>query len=273
MLVGSNCDCLLCRLEKHLVRKLGEERAPITIAITENSTGILEPFRTPLDLVRALHALDPPTARPSSDLLLRALVEENALAHAGSLWQQLLLLVFIPTIHRTTTQVACAFSSLARDDVSQHVLSVFLEFLGSRELRERSSHFAFTIARNLRRRTFRWAIHESRLATSDGSGTIAREEVVGEPGHAAILLDRFLDQCEGAGWLSAEERHLLVLAKIHGLSCRELATGNGHSPIAIQHRLQRVVERLRRAARSNPPRQLELFPSRAEGGGSGGKIF
>ncbi len=260
MLAGSNCECLVCRLEKRLVEELREEGVRNTPGMIGNSSGILRYFRTPLDLVRALHAPEPLTERSSSDALLLALVEENARGPAGSLWQQLLLLVFIPTIHRTTTQVASAFSSLARDDVSQHALSVFLEFLESGELRARSSHLAFTIARNLRRRTFRWAIHESRLATPDESRVIVNDEALGDPHRAAILLDRFLDQCESAGCLSPDERHLLIQAKIEGVSCRELAAGNGHSPVAIQHRLQRIIERLRRLARTNPPRQLELFP-------------
>jgi hypothetical protein len=60
-----------------------------------------------------------------------------------------------------------------------------------------------------------------------------------------------------------EERNLLIQFKVEGISCQELASRNGHSAIAIQHRIQRSLDRLRRLAKSPPgpvAKQLELFP-------------
>ncbi len=257
MMAGSHCDCLVCRIEKSLAVELGEQGASQLL----DSSPALAAFPTPLDLVRALHASEDPASTYSSDRLLAELLRENTRTGGGSVWQKLLLLAFIPTIHRTTTQVRATFPSLARDDITQHVVSVFLEFLRSPELRARSSHIAFTVARKLRRSAFRWAIHDARLAPPEEAAASPAEEPR-ELDHlrAALALNCFFTSCERAGWLSREDRALLVESKLKGTSCRELALRNGHSAVAIQHRLGRLLQRLRQVAMTTP-RQLELFPS------------
>lgn len=256
MRAGSKCRCLVCRVERQFIAEMESEsawrEAPIHVD--------LRAFANPLDLVRALHAAGNPANIERSERLLRALVGENARASCGSFWQRLLLLAFIPAIHRTTSQVRMAFPSLAEDDVCQHAMAVLLEFLASKELQTLSSHLAFTVARRIRRGVFRWAIGESRLAAPEEIQESSFEEPAGrETAEAATILGYFLDTCQRAGWLSREERQLLMQSKIQGLSYGELAMRNGHSAVAIQHRLQRVLERLRRVAKKSPPRQLELF--------------
>jgi hypothetical protein len=268
MMAGSHCDCLVCRLERNLIVELGEERPREESSQFANFSGsVFQAFTSPLDLVRALHAPDDPKDSSTADAMLGELLKRNSSAQSPSLWQRLLLLVFIPTIHRTTSQITAAFHSLARDDTSQHLVSVFLEFLDSRDLETRRSHVAFTVARKLRRRGFRWAIREARgAAQEETEGLPAKDpdDVVAEvPLPAATLLGEFLDSCQDHGWLTLEERHLLLEFKIEGLSCHELASQNGHSAVAIQHRIQRLLDRLRRLARTTGrrvPEQLELFP-------------
>jgi DNA-directed RNA polymerase specialized sigma24 family protein len=260
MMAGSNCDCLICRAEKSLVLKLEDVTVPVELQPVEDASGFPVSFKGALDLVDALHASVPPTGTALADRLLVGLVRANASALACSTCQQLLLLAFIPTIHRTATHVRVAFPSLARDDVSQHVIVLFLESLSSGQFQRFGSHVAFAIARILRRRAFRWAIRESRLAPPENIPEGLGEDLSDrEPLPAETVLERFLDNCQSAGWLSGEERHLLVEFKLRGVSCQELARRNGHSAVAIQHRIQRLVERLRRLAQKNPPRQLELF--------------
>jgi DNA-directed RNA polymerase specialized sigma24 family protein len=150
---------------------------------------------------------------------------------------------------------------LARDDISQHVVSVFLELLASNEFRACRSHVAFAISRKLRRHAFRWAIREARLAVARVMEETPIEEMDDrEPLDAQVILQDFLDNCQTAGWLLDEERSLLIQLKVQGVSCRELASRNGHSAVAIQHKIQRVLDKLRRVAAKNPPRQLEMFP-------------
>ncbi len=258
MIAGSHCDCLICRLEKNLIADFRE--APIGEGCLMASNTPLSAFPTYVDLISHLHAPNNPHNSSTDALLLELLKQER------SLRQQLLLLAFIPTIHRTASQITATFPSLARDDISQQVVSVFLEFLDAAELGTRRSHVAFTIARKLRRNAFRWAIRESRSAASaEVERHPAGDEVVlGEPLTPHGQLHQFLDSCQEHGWLSAEERHLLVQFKIEGVSCLELASRNGHSAIAIQRRIQRVIDRLRRLAQHSGRgtcQQIELFPT------------
>jgi DNA-directed RNA polymerase specialized sigma24 family protein len=267
MMTGSSCDCLVCQLEKNLIAELGDDRAGEEYRLLSASSAILSRFRNPLDLVRHLHTPGSSNHGASGDLTLLELLRFRRESGAFSIYRQILLLAFIPTIHRTKSQIAATFPALARDDIAQHAVTTLLEFLGSRELEARRSHIAFTIARKLRRLAFRWAMHELRVAPS---GDRVRMEV-GSTGDAQrpqtldahVLLHEFLDNCERARWLSSEERELLVSFKVEGVSCQELARRNGHSAVAIQHRIQRLLDRLRRLAkrRAGPwPEQLELFP-------------
>jgi DNA-directed RNA polymerase specialized sigma24 family protein len=267
MIARSHCDCMVCRLEKDLSGELGHESAKQEFRELSAAVPLLSAFPTPIDLLHHIHAPNPDTHNSCADPLILELIQQNRRFDHQCLCQRILLQLFIPTIHRTTSQVSATFPSLARDDVSQHVICSFLEFLQSRELRTRRSHLAFTIARKLRRSAFRWAIREARGTTSEASGGIATNPAARlsceESFTATILLHEFLDQCQRVNCLSQEERDLLLQFKLNGLSCRDLASGNGHSAIAIQHRVQRLVDRLRRIARqrtANPPQQLLLFP-------------
>jgi DNA-directed RNA polymerase specialized sigma24 family protein len=267
MMTGSSCDCLVCQLEKSLIAELGDERAGEEYRLLTAPSAILSRFANSLELIQQLHAPGTSSHGPSGDLILLQLLHSTRESGVHSMWQQILFLAFIPTIHRTTSQIAATFPCLARDDIAQHALATFLQFLHSRELETRHSHVAFTIARKLRRLAFRWAIHESRLATSDdgnqSSIADAADAGVAETLQVEILLYQFLDNCQRAGWLSSEERDLLIQFKVEGISCQELASRNGHSAVAIQHRIQRSLDRLRRVAKSPPqppPEQLELFP-------------
>jgi hypothetical protein len=267
MRTGSGCDCLVCRMEKSLAAELG---GPDCHELLASQSGALARFASPLDLIRELHAQEARKESSSADVLLRELLHKHALGPFRPLCQRLLLLAFIPTIHRTTSHLAAVFPSLGYDDAAQHVVSVFLEFLAAPELGARGTHLAFTIARRLRRQAFRWAIHESRGVVApemvgDPVADVEVDNLAGEePFYAEVFLDQFLDNCRKMGWLSEEERDLLVRFKIGGATCQELAGGNGHTAVAMQHRMQRLLDRLRRVAQKTrwepAPEQLELFP-------------
>ena len=192
MLAGSKCRCLVCRAERQFIAEMESESAWREASIH----GDLRAFAKPLDLVSALHAPGNPANIGRSERLLKALVGENARASCGSFWQRLLLLAFIPAIHRTTSQVRMAFPSLAEDDVCQHAMAVLLEFLASKELQTRSSHLAFTVARRIRRGVFRWAIGELRLAApeeiQESSFDRAGGSRAGRGGHDSRLFSRQL---------------------------------------------------------------------------------
>jgi DNA-directed RNA polymerase specialized sigma24 family protein len=254
MKAGSDCDCLICRLEQSLLDELNHEKRMEEYQRWAASSEILAPFPTVRQLLAHLHRQGN-DQNSSADEVIRELVRAGASRPSRSLWQSLLLLVFIPTIHRTTSQIRAAFPSLGREDTAQHLFATLLEFLHSQELRAQSSHLAFIVARRMRRSAFRWAIRESRLELpTDWDPTAKTSEEADESheqSHAGILLAKFLDDCQRRGWLSEQERRLLAQFKLEGIRAAELARRSGHSATAIHHRIQRLLERLRRISRKS----------------------
>jgi DNA-directed RNA polymerase specialized sigma24 family protein len=266
MMAGSNCVCLICRLETSLIAELNEDcsQQEYRLLIAHNQT--LTAFPTALALVEQLHRQQKQDQNSLSDRILLELLRPSSDVPLCALRHNLLLLAFIPTMHRTATQVTTAFPAIARDDAAQHLFAILLEFLPSKELRSRRSHLAFTVARKIRRSAFRWAIRDSRISLRneiDGTATAVLEtDASAEDSRSKILLRQFLDDCERRGWLSSEERVMLAEFKLEGISGPELARRSGHSVIAIRHRIQRILDRLRRIARSRgplEPEQLKLF--------------
>lgn len=266
MMTASYCDCLICRLEVSLIAELSDDRSNEEFRLFAVSSKILSSFPTAFELIQQLHDHEINEKSPSSDEVLLDLLRRSSDTLFRPMWQRLLLLVFIPTVHRTTSQITGIFPALTRDDTAQHLFTVLLEFLHSEELRSRDSHLAFTIARKIRRSAFRWAVRESRRTLRDETEATPTTPVamgVGcDDAHANILLQQFLNNCQRRGWLSTEERELLTQFKLEGISGPELARRNGHSAVAIRHRVQRVLSKLRRIAqksRNDLPEQLNLF--------------
>jgi DNA-directed RNA polymerase specialized sigma24 family protein len=266
MMTASYCDCLICRLEASFIAELSDGRSNEEFRLFAVSSPILSAFANAFELVRRLQDQDHHDQHPSSDDVLLDILGRGSDTPFHSMWQRLLLLVFIPTVHRTTSQIIGTFPSLTRDDTAQHLFAVLLEFLHSKELRSRHSHLGFTIARKVRRSAFRWANREAHRSlwdeTNGTSATVFATDASDDNSHASILLGQFLDNCQRRGWLSTEERELLIEFKLEGISCPELARRNGHSVVAIRHRIQRLLDRLRRIAQSSDnaaPQQLNLF--------------
>jgi DNA-directed RNA polymerase specialized sigma24 family protein len=266
MMTASYCDCLVCRLEASFIAELSDGRSNEEFQLFAVSSPILSAFGNAIELVRKLQGQDNHDQHPSSDEVLLDLLRVERDSLFQPMWQRILLLVFIPTLHRTTSQIIGTFSSLAREDTAQHLFAVLLEFLQSKELRSRRSHLGFTVARKLRRSAFRWANREAHRSlwdeTNGTSASVVEKNATDDDSHASILLGQFLDNCQRRGWLSTEERELLIEFKLEGISCPELARRNGHSVVAIRHRIQRLLDRLRRIAQTSEngtPRQLNLF--------------
>jgi DNA-directed RNA polymerase specialized sigma24 family protein len=266
MMTASHCDCIVCRLEASLIAELSDDRSKEEFRLFAVSSPILASFQTTFKLIQQLHDQDNHQQNPSSDEVILHLLSNNTNAIFRSIWQRILLLVFIPTVHRTTSQIVGTFPSLTRDDTAQHILTVLLEFLDSEELHSRRSQLAFTIARKIRRSAFRWAIRESRRSLRDDTDAVPpiplETDACEENSHPNILLRQFFDNCQRRGLLSIEERELLTKFKLEGISGPELARRNGHSAVAIRHRVQRVLGRLRRVAQTSgngTAEQLNLF--------------
>jgi len=267
MLTGPKCTCLVCRLETSLVAELDGDKGREEYGRFASFSPALSVFPTALALVERLHGHQEQLRKSSSDQILLDLLARSGERALATTSQKLLLLAFVPALHSTMNQIAAMFPSLAREDIAQHLFAVLLGFLPSEELRSRRSHLAFTIARKLRRSAFRWALRESRTSLeNDLNGhrpRVPAEDAAKDDGHSEILLRRFLDSCESRGWLSYEERQLLTQFKLEQMSGRDLGLRSGQSPVAVRHRVQRLLTRLRRIARNSGlarPEQLDLFP-------------
>jgi hypothetical protein len=239
------CACALCEIEPHLLASLstaGHEAIP---ALTELSQ--LHACSSVADLVRLLRASP---AHAESDALLSEIFKVRAAR--PTFIDSLLVLVFVPMLHRTVRRVAIWQPQLAEEDIVQQVLSVLLEFLRSDEMRVRRSHFAFAISRAVKRQVFAWAAREgTKEALLDRGGNVLPPLAVEDSFERYTQLRHFLHGCVTRGVLTETELNLLIQFKLEGASNGEgLHASNGNSlSNATRQRLKRLLAKLRRLAR------------------------
>ena len=239
-----DCGCELCVVEV----RLESELEALDGAMMEN---LFSPYPTlllygsPPALVSRLRRL---TADTESDHLLRDLIalRPSNPAHVESL----LVLAFIPLLHRTARLVAKQQSLLAPEDIAQEALRFFVEFVRSGQIRRRNSHFAFVISREVKRHVFRWAGRESRSAALMDE---LKENAHSRNGHISFErltdLRHFLDRCVTKGVLTEKELNLLVDFKLNGGQIEESEGSNGASSNAVRQKLKRLLGKLRRVAK------------------------
>ena len=162
----------------------------------------------------------------------------------------MLLLAFIPALHSTARQISLRYPLLPIDDTAQHLVTTFLEVLGSAELLLRSSHLPFVISRMLKRNGFDWAEREARSPTNGPVHDLLLESPettgVAESFEQAVLLRHFLFRCQREGLLTGQDLALLVEIKLEG------STNEEHElPVysnALRQRIKRLLRKLRHAA-------------------------
>ncbi len=248
-----NCCCPVCELEHALISELNNEVSRSEYKIFVSHSSVLSAFPTASDLLAHLrHSQSAGEPARELDEILGEVVRASH-DPQQEIGRHLVLLILMPAIHKTSSQIAYGFPSLTRDDIAQHILTSVLEVVCSHLLQEQTSHFAFAITRAMRRSTFRWAIREADLLAlrSNMENTSLDEFSTDssssfEPG---VLLGEFLSRCLATGLITPVEHELLLLFKVHGVSSEVLAAQQEVSEIAFRHRMQRVIEKLRRVAR------------------------
>ena len=247
------CNCSICGVEQVLIENLEEETTAQQYRRIVRESSILSGFPTALALLHRLRDITTDEDHEdSSDAILGDLLRPGE-SDGQELRHRLVLLMLMPAVHKTSRQIAYGFPSLARDDIAQQLLTSILDILQSEPLLKQQSHFAFTIIRLMRRHSFRWAIREARLAPTQELATPVLAEAVMEAGigfETTIHLKEFLRGCLSDGQLTETEHDLLMRFKIEGISVEVLAAREGLSEIAFRHRMQRVIDRLRRIAQS-----------------------
>jgi hypothetical protein len=247
----SHCRCLLCGMERHLTEQFGGPEGQSTYRQFVTFSPVLSAFPAASDLISFLHTEHSAENRThSKDGILAELLRGTTNNGRSRTSQELLLLAFVPMLHRISRQVVTRCPGLLSDDVAQHVVTELLESFSSNEFAGRDSHLAFAIARLLRRNAFAWAERESR----DHVNGFDRVETLESAPHRdgpqpierAALLRHFLDRCRQRGVLSGEDLELLVQFKLDELRSADYSN-------ASRQRMKRLLGKLRCAAR-RPPR-------------------
>ena len=243
----SHCRCLLCGMERHLNEQFAGPQGQNTYRQFASSSPVLSAFPAASNLISFLHTEhSAENGTHSKDGILAELLHETTNYGRSRTSRELLLLAFVPMLHRISRQVVKRCPGLLSDDVAQHVVTILLESFGFPELAGRDSHLAFAIARLLRRNAFAWAKRESRdyvngfdrIETLEG----APHRDGPQPIERVALLRHFLDRCRQRGVLSGEDLELLVQFKLDELPTADYSN-------ASRQRMKRLLSKLRRAAK------------------------
>jgi DNA-directed RNA polymerase specialized sigma24 family protein len=245
MPAGGTCDCTLCKIELRLLRDLSRTESDALGRLFSNSEHLLE-YRSVSSLLSDLKT-SPADAR--SDQLLCELFAVRASAPAIA--ESLLVLTFLPMLHRTVRRVSRQQPGLLLEDISQQTLSFLLQYLRSQELQARQSHFAFAISRTVKRQMFEWASRESGTmgVTNHYEGEALNSLTFEEPFERYVFLRHFLHRCVTKGLLTDSELNLLIDLKLNGTNGEQFADCNETSSNAVRQRLKRLLAKLRRLAR------------------------
>ncbi len=248
------CRCLLCQLESNLRKKLEEPQRQQEYSTIAGFSPLLAPFPSIAALTAHLRSCrSVGNGCHPADGILSELLHSFQIDGTHSLLRDVLLLLFIPSLHSTSRQVARRYPLLPTDDTAQHLLACLLEVLGSGELRNRNSHLAFAISRTLKRSVFDWAERETRpLVPIDGHERFSESAVPWdgtEPVERAVLLRHFLFRCQREGLLTGSDVELLVHIKLEGNFGGK--QGNTAYSNALRQKIKRLLQKLRHAAQQD----------------------
>jgi DNA-directed RNA polymerase specialized sigma24 family protein len=246
------CNCHICKIEQHLVVALSEPPHSDEFIVVASSVAPLASFSTALALVEHLHGQrDGVIAVPSASEIVGSLIQKSALVSRCELKNSVLVLSFIPMIHRTYREVRAWFREIEPEDIAQQILCLFLELVDSSHRLPMGNHLPIALTRTLRKNAFRWAEKEKRHVLQRETD---KSQEFDDPGandtfQTISLLNDFLDHCHRIGILSTFERDLLIKLKVEGFFAKEIIqTHTALSEKAVHWRVERILQRLQKAA-------------------------
>ena len=255
----NNCRCVVCQVERSLVNSLSTQTAQTHFQALARNCSALNHFASPADVIPQLHEHEQVehTNHKAWNGILHALVDSIADGTAEEIGQQLLLLAYMPAIHKAYAEVCQQFPALGAEDVAQQAALVLLEAARSPAMRNQNGYLPIALARDFHKRLIRWALGENRHSvTSEETSAAHPEPESDENFEGAVLLEDFLSQWQRAGVLSQEECDLLRKFKREGFEANELVGINkGNSTNAVQMRLKRIIKRLRHCDRRDRRRR------------------
>jgi DNA-directed RNA polymerase specialized sigma24 family protein len=246
------CNCHICKIERHLVISLSEPPYSNDFLRLARAALPLEGFTNALALVEHLHAnRDGSTSPPSASEVVGSLMQSGSVISETELRNSVLVLSFVPMIHRTYREVRAWFREIEAEDIAQQILTLFLELVAPTTPVTLSNHLPIALTRTLRKNAFRWAEKEKRLTIQ---GEFDKSQTGDEPGvtdtfETVSVLNDFLDHCHRIGILSVFERELLIKLKVEGFFAKEIIhTHTALSEKAVHWRVERILQRLQKAA-------------------------
>ena len=248
------CDCHICKVERHIFDLLAEPPGSIEFLRFASTAPQLAKFTNVSELLAYLHSpRSGDYACSDVGQLLAALVAALATVRDSELGHSVLVLAFIPTIHRTYREVCAWFRELEPEDIAQQILTFFLELIVSATAENLAGILPIALSRSLRKTSFRWAEKEHRALLKrqheTQTGTDGGEIAVEPTFESVSVLNDFLDYCSRQGLLSRFERELLIKFKIDGFSGKEIQ--DRHTVLsekAVHVRVHRIMQRLQNAA-------------------------
>jgi hypothetical protein len=103
----------------------------------------VDPFASPSAVIASLHS-HPHDALRSKQLneIIMALLGTKQSYNGHALFQALLLLAFVPTLHKTYRETSFRFTNLYREDIAQQTLTSFLELTRALALQRRNGYLS-----------------------------------------------------------------------------------------------------------------------------------
>lgn len=247
------CNCHICKIERHLAISLSEPPYSEEFLRLAHDAPPLGQFSNALALVEHLHTRrDGGASVPSASEVVRSLMQYSSVISDLELRNSVLVLSFVPMIHRTYREVRAWFREIEAEDIAQQILTLFLELVDSTTPLSTGNHLPIALTRALRKNAFRWAEKEKRF-------TVQREfdksQTGEEPGaidtfETVSVLNDFLNHCHRIGILSIFERELLVKLKVEGFFAKEIIhTHTALSEKAVHWRVERILQRVQKAAK------------------------
>lgn len=112
-------------------------------------------------LIAHLHAQKRGEYRsPSPSEVVSAIIQAGRDTGYPEMSQSVLVLAFMPTIHRTYREVRAWFQEISTEDIAQQTLLLFLELAASSAAGLFGGQLSFALARSLHRNALRWARKE-----------------------------------------------------------------------------------------------------------------
>jgi hypothetical protein len=246
------CNCHICKIERHLVISLSEPPYSEDFLRIAHAELALTGFSNALGLVEHLHAQrDGGISVPSASEVVGSLMQCSSINAESELRNSVLVLSFIPMIHRTYREVRAWFREIESEDIAQQILALFLELVTSSSPTLMNDHLPIALTRTLRKNAFRWAEKEKRIAIqreAEKSGE-ASEPFGCDAFETVSVLNNFLDHCHQIGILSVFERDLLIRLKVDGFFAKEIIhTHTALSEKAVHWRVERILQRLQKEA-------------------------